>query len=68
VGWPRRTRPGSRLAGYIRRFDLEHTVRFAKQTLGWTTPRPCHPEQAARWTWLVLTCYAQLRLARRGRR
>jgi DDE superfamily endonuclease len=22
---------------YIRRFDLEHTVRFAKQTLGWTT-------------------------------
>jgi len=23
---------------YIRRFDLEHTVRFAKQTLGWTTP------------------------------
>jgi hypothetical protein len=49
---------------YIRRFDLEHTVRFAKQTLGWTTPRPCHPEQADRWTWLVLTCYAQLRLAR----
>jgi hypothetical protein len=49
---------------YVRRFDLEHTVRFAKQTLGWTTPRPCHPEQAARWTWLVLTCYAQLRLAR----
>jgi hypothetical protein len=53
---------------YIRRFDLEHTVRFAEQTLGWTTPRPCHPEQADRWTWLVLTCYAQLRLARRGRR
>jgi hypothetical protein len=49
---------------YIRRFDLEHTVRFCKQTLGWTTPRPRHPEQADRWTWLVLTCYAQLRLAR----
>jgi hypothetical protein len=49
---------------YIRRFDLEHTVRFAKQTLGWTTPRPRHPEQADRWTWLVLACYAQLRLAR----
>jgi hypothetical protein len=31
---------------YIRRFDLEHTVRFCKQTLGWTTPRPRHPEQA----------------------
>jgi hypothetical protein len=49
---------------YIRRFDLEHTVRFAKQTLGWTTPRPRHPQQADRWTWLVLACYTQLRLAR----
>jgi hypothetical protein len=43
---------------------IEHTVRFAKQALGWTTPRPCHPEQADRWTWLVLAGYAQLRLAR----
>jgi hypothetical protein len=49
---------------YIRRFDLEHTVRFAKQTLGWTIPRPRHPEQADRWTWLVLAGYTQLRLAR----
>jgi hypothetical protein len=49
---------------YIRRFDLEHTIRFCKQTLGWTTPRPRHPEQAERWTWLVLAGYAQLRLAR----
>jgi hypothetical protein len=49
---------------YIRRFDLEHTVRFCKQTLGWTTPRPRHPEQADRWTWLVLASYTQLRLAR----
>jgi hypothetical protein len=49
---------------YVRRFDLEHTVRFAKQTLGWTTPRVRHPEQADRWTWLVLAGYAQLRLAR----
>src|SRR5829696_5749530 len=49
---------------YIRRFDLEHTVRFAKQTLGWPTPRPRHPEQADRWTWLVLAGYTQLRLAR----
>ena len=37
---------------YVRRFDLEHTIRFCKQTLGWTTPRPRHPEQADRWTWL----------------
>ena len=49
---------------YVRRFDLEHTFRFAKQTLGWTTPRPRHPEQADRWTWLVLAAYTQLRLAR----
>src|SRR5215216_3593061 len=33
---------------YIRRFDLEHTFRFLKQTLGWTTPRVRHPEQADR--------------------
>jgi hypothetical protein len=49
---------------YIRRFDLEHTVRFCKQTLGWTMPRPRHPAQADRWTWLVLAAYTQLRLAR----
>ena len=49
---------------YVRRFDLEHTIRFCKQTLGWTTPRPRHPEQADRWTWLILAGYTQLRLAR----
>jgi hypothetical protein len=49
---------------YCRRFDLEHTIRFMKQTLSWTTPRFRHPEQADRWTWLVLAAYAQLRLAR----
>jgi DDE superfamily endonuclease len=49
---------------YIRRFDLEHTIRFCKQTLGWTIPRPRHPAQADRWTWLVLAGYTQLRLAR----
>lgn len=49
---------------YVRRFDIEHTVRFCKQTLGWATPRPRHPEQADRWTWLVLAGYTQLRLAR----
>lgn len=49
---------------YIRRFDLEHTFRFCKQALGWTTPRVRTPEQADRWTWLVITAYTQLRLAR----
>jgi hypothetical protein len=49
---------------YVRRFDLEHTLRFLKQTLGWDTLRVRHPEQADRWTWLVLAAYTQLRLAR----
>jgi DDE superfamily endonuclease len=49
---------------YVRRFDLEHTLRFCKQCLGWTTPRVRHPEQADRWTWLVVAAYTQLRLAR----
>jgi hypothetical protein len=52
---------------YVRRFDLEHTFRFLfklKQTLGWTTPRVRHPEQADRWTWLVAIGYTELRLAR----
>ena len=50
---------------YVHRFDLEHTFRFCKQTLNWTTPRVQHPGQADRWTWLVLLAYTQLRLARR---
>jgi hypothetical protein len=49
---------------YVRRFDLEHTFRFLKQSMGWTTPRVRHPEQADRWTWLVLAAFTQLRLAR----
>lgn len=49
---------------YVRRFNLEHTFRFLKQTLNWTAPRIRLPEQADRWTWLVLVAYTQLRLAR----
>ncbi len=49
---------------YLRRFDLEHTYRFAKQALGWTTPSLRTPEQADRWTWLIVAAYTQLRLAR----
>jgi hypothetical protein len=49
---------------YARRFDIEHIFRFLKQSMGWTTPRVRHPEQADRWTWLVLAAYTQLRLAR----
>lgn len=49
---------------YLRRFDLEHTYRFAKQALGWTTPALRTPAQADRWTWLIVAAYTQLRLAR----
>lgn len=49
---------------YLRRFDIEHTFRFAKSTLGWTTPALCTPEQADRWSWLIVAAYTQLRLAR----
>jgi hypothetical protein len=49
---------------YTRRFDIEHAIRFAKTTLGWTTPALRHPEQADRWTALILAATAQLVLAR----
>lgn len=49
---------------YCRRFSLEHAIKFLKLTLGWTSPRVRHPEQADRWTWLILVAYTQLRLAR----
>jgi hypothetical protein len=29
---------------YLRRFDIEHTYRFVKNTLGWTTPALRTPE------------------------
>jgi hypothetical protein len=49
---------------YLRRFDIEHTFRFVKNTLGWTTPSVRTPEQADRWTRLIIAAYTQLRLAR----
>jgi hypothetical protein len=49
---------------YLRRFDIEHTFRFTKGTLGWTTPSLCKPEQADRWSWLIGAAYTELRLAR----
>lgn len=51
-------------SAYLRRFDLEHTFRMLKQTLGWTRPMLRDPEAADRWTWLVLAAHTQLRLAR----
>jgi hypothetical protein len=49
---------------YLRRFDLEHTFRLFKQTLGWTAPKTRSPAAADRWTWLVIAAHTQLRLAR----
>jgi len=49
---------------YLRRFDLEHTFRFFKQTLGLTRPRVRTSTQADRWAWLLIAGYTQLRLAR----
>ncbi|MGW5251379.1 NF041680 family putative transposase, partial [Streptomyces sp. NPDC004129] len=49
---------------FLRRFDLEHTFRMLKQTLGWTAPKLRDPTAADRWTWLVIAAYTQLRLAR----
>jgi hypothetical protein len=49
---------------YLHRFDLEHTYRFVKHTLGWTAPSLQTPRQADRWTWLTIAVYTQLRLAR----
>ncbi len=49
---------------YLRRFDLEHVFRMFKQVLGWTAPQIQTPEQAERWSWLIVAAHTQLRLAR----
>jgi hypothetical protein len=49
---------------FLRRFDLEHTFRLFKQTLGWTRPRIRTPQAADKWTWLIVAAHTQLRLAR----
>lgn len=49
---------------FLRRFDLEHTFRMIKQTLGWTRPKLPDPEAADRWTWLIIAAHTQLRLVR----
>lgn len=49
---------------YLHRFDIEHGFRLVKGTLGWVTPSLRTPQQADRWTWLVVSGFTQLRLAR----
>jgi hypothetical protein len=49
---------------FLRRFDLEHAFRLFKQVLGWIAPKLRVPAAADRSTWLIITAYTQLRLAR----
>lgn len=49
---------------YLRRFDIEHTIKFLKRSLAWVAPKMCTPEQHDLWTVLALAGYTQLRLAR----
>ncbi|MEU3989708.1 NF041680 family putative transposase [Streptomyces platensis] len=53
-----------RWQAFLRRFDLEHTFRMIKQTLGWARPKLRTPEAADHWTWLVIAAHTQLRLTR----
>ena len=48
----------------LRRFDIEPTFRPFRQVLGWTAPKIRDPHAADRWTWLILACHAEFRLAR----
>ncbi|MCX5233402.1 NF041680 family putative transposase [Streptomyces sp. NBC_00233] len=49
---------------FLRRFDLEHTFRLMKQTLGWTAPKIRRAATADLWTWLIIAAHTQLCLAR----
>lgn len=53
-----------RWQAFLRRFDVEHTFRLMKQTLGWTRPKLRTPEAGDRWTWLIIAAHTQLRLTR----
>lgn len=46
-----------RWQAFLRRFDLEHTFRFVKQTLGWPRPKLRTPQAADRWTWIVMAAH-----------
>ncbi|MDQ6669450.1 MAG: hypothetical protein M3069_01575, partial [Chloroflexota bacterium] len=50
IGGPLPTDLSTLWRWYLRRFTVEHAFRFLKQTLGWTTVRPRHPNAADRWT------------------
>jgi hypothetical protein len=49
---------------YLARFDIEHAFKLLKGTLGLTAAKVRTPEQADRWTRLIMAAHAQLLLAR----
>jgi hypothetical protein len=49
---------------YLARFDLEHTFRFWKNTLGWRVPALGSLAAMDRWTQVILAVHAQLVLGR----
>jgi hypothetical protein len=49
---------------YLARFDIEHAIRTLKGPLGLTAAKVRTPEQADRWTRVVIAAHAQLLLAR----
>jgi len=49
---------------YLARFDIEHAIRALKGALGLTAAKVRTPEQADRWTRVVIAAQAQLLLAR----
>ncbi|BBJ37826.1 hypothetical protein SSPO_005440 [Streptomyces antimycoticus] len=55
-----------RWQAFLRRFDLEHTLRMIKQTLGWTRPKLRTLDAGDRWTWLIIAAHTQLRLLRQA--
>jgi DDE superfamily endonuclease len=49
---------------YLARFDIEHAFRLLKGTFGLTAAKVRTPEQADRWTRILMAAHAQLLLAR----
>ncbi|MFC5289843.1 hypothetical protein ACFPM7_22545 [Actinokineospora guangxiensis] len=49
---------------FLRRFDIEHTFRLLKQTLGRSIPKLRSPQAANGWIWLLITAHTELCLAR----
>jgi len=49
---------------YLHRFTIEHWFRFLKQDMFWTGHATIDPDQAERWTWVLICAYLLLVAAR----